>query len=306
MTKDFEKDIKAEIQRITTEHKHKINIDQPLDRVLLDYLTVRFKLIDTRVRKVSFNPKFFMELDQHPKQKEIKAISLMASRGENINRFQSKKLPQTQFHDHLVNEWNIHHFHLSLKPDKKTGFVKQGNALLFAYVTDEEIIFLGTDTHRKGVFGDEKWIKVLHDHFPEKIEKYKAKDILDVSPKVTAPQRQAIWDRGLSMAMTKVDNVVYHSPGVGRSLSGHSLTVTQMTMNTLRWLGRIETQIEERINEICQCLNIIPEKARFRLVIANTYTLIEETSRTQILEFPQELMTKEELVLKFQKDSTSS
>jgi hypothetical protein len=131
---DFESDLRQELKDLSSSMGFKVVDNKSLDKMLMDYLTVRAKLIEPKQRKVLINPVFKLEIPTHPKKKEIEFIIQSAILGNNLNIFQSKRLLQTNFHDHLQSEWNIFHFHLSLKKEKKTKFVKQVNSLLFAYI----------------------------------------------------------------------------------------------------------------------------------------------------------------------------
>lgn len=288
---DFESDLKLELERISSEMGIKISFKNDLHQILLDYLTIRLKIIDIKVRKVKFNPNFFTQLKNHPKEREIQKISQLASVGGNLNPFQSKRLLQSRFHDHLSSEWNIYHFHLSLKLEK-SGFVKQVNQLLFAYIDNDQIIFLGTDKHKNGIFGDTKWIEILHDYFPKSIEKYKDSKILDIYPKLNAEERQLLWNKGISTGFTKIRDTIYHNPGIGRMTSGHSMDVSRTTMEIMRWIRKLKLQLEESSKEICELLNIQESESEFGIRILEKMELYEKTSGIKILEFPQILVEK--------------
>jgi hypothetical protein len=290
LTKKFENDIKKEIHRISKDLGIKVRLDDKLNKVLRDYLTVRFKLIDIKKRDVFFNPSFLNNLENHPQKNIINYISDLAKNGGNLNVFQSKRLLQTKFHDHLSSEWNIHHFHLSKKLDKKTNFVKQVNSLLFAYIDDEKIIFLGTEKHKEGIFADTRWIEVLHDYFPKVIEKYKDKSILEISPELKPKDRQMLWDKGYTLGFTKIRDTVYFNPGCGRMTSGHSSTVADSEISILRWMYDLTKQIDENEGELRKLLHI--EKANFRIQIRRTFELIEQNTGKKILEYPQRLIIK--------------
>lgn len=283
---DFEADIIDEIQKLSAEMGFKVSKHKPWNKMLTDYLTVRMKIIEPRPRKIDVNPDFI--LYGHPKEKEILKIMQMAGKGDNLNRFQSKKLFQTNFHDHLQSEWNIYHFHLSLDNDTNSYFMKQGNLLLFAFIDDERIIFLGTDTHKDGIFADTKWIEVLHVHFPEAIDKYRDEKIKDVFPEVNAVERQMLWNKGYTIALTKVKDVVYHSPGVGRSTTGRSLSVTLTTDKIMRWVFKVKEQLNDSYDEICRAFGIDTHQADFKMMIGDkTFELIELSSKSSLLEFPE-------------------
>lgn len=293
---DFENDIRKEIQRVSKEIGFKVSADRDFHNILLDYLTVRTKIIEPKPRRILINPEFLQEIQSHPKRKEIEFIINYAKQGKNLNVFQSKKLLQSNFHDHLQNEWNIYHFHLSLVKDKKSDFVKQVNSLLFVYITNDTIVFLGADTHKDGIFGDVTWIEILHDNFPDLIKEYRDDEILDIYPKVNSIERQTIWNKGLSMGMTKVKGVVYHNPGIGRMLSGHSMTVSKSAMDLSRWIYRLKEQIEPMTEELADYLKTTIEEIEFRIRFGETtLELIEVSSKTMLVEFPNILIDKEEL-----------
>jgi len=292
---DFENDLKLELERISSEMGIKISLKNDLHQILLDYLTIRLKIIDIKVRKVKFNPEFFTQLKNHPKEKEIQKISQLASVGGNLNPFQSKRLLQSRFHDHLSSEWNIYHLHLSLKLEK-SGFVKQVNQLLFAYIDNDQIIFLGTDKHKDGIFGDTKWIEILHDYFPKSIEKYKDNKILDIHPKLNAQERQLLWNKGISTGFTKIRDTIYHNPGIGRMTSGHSMDVSRTTMEIMRWVRKLKLQLEESTKEICEYLKVAESEAKFRVRFADKLELYEERKNIKILNFPEILIEREEII----------
>ncbi len=296
---DFENDLKLEISVISNDMGFKISLNQDFYKVLLDYLTVRLKIVEPKYRQILINPDFLIELINHPKKREIETIIDFAKNGKGLNIFQSRRLFQSSFHDHLQQEWNIYHFHLSLEKDHKSIFVKQVNSLLFAYIDETHIVFLGTDTHKNGIFGDVKWIEILHDKFPHIIEKYRDNEILDIYPKLTSIERQTVWEKGLSVGMTKVKGVVYHNPGVGQMLSGHSMIVSKTAMEISRWINKLRGQINQNRKEISDYLGISDGLAEFKIRFGERkLELIELSSRTKLLEFPEILIEKEERIKK--------
>ena len=284
---DFEANLISEIRRFSIHWDFRISLNQRFEKILLDYLTVRSKIIEPKKRLLFLNPEFKDELKNHPKKDEIVGIMHNAAIGNNLNCFLSKRILQSNFHDHLQNEWNIFHFHLSLEKPVNSYFVKQVDGLLLAYITEDEIVFLGTEKHREGIFGDTKWIEILHDHFPEKISKYKDRVITEIYPKVNASERQTLWNKGYTIGMTKVRNTVYHSPGLGRATSGHGINVTRTCDSILRWIHEIKKQLTDFESEVCEYLQVLPEKAEFKIVLGNiSMDLIEIFSGKVLLNFP--------------------
>src|SRR5258706_444314 len=287
---DFEQDLKTELYLAFNEYGVKIPIRKATREMLLDYLTILKKLIPIKVRKVFYAPEFEASLPNHPKKREIEYIRLLFETGKNVNFFQSKKLFQSQFHDHLLYEWNIYHFHLSLQHEKKSRFAKQTDLLLFIFIADDLVVFLGTEKHHRGIFGDDKWLQMLHDHFPEMIKEYEAKEIKDVSPQINSIERQTLWDKGYTLGFTKIKDRVYFCPGIGRTTSAHSTLVVKTAGEIIRWLHVIHEQFISEGNAICKYLNFAPEKAEFKLRLGNiTLEIAENYSQKIVLTYNQVL-----------------
>lgn len=138
---DFEDDLTHELYNGFNSFGIKLPYRQNVHDHLLDYLSIQKKLIFPKPRKVHYNPDFLRNLQTHPKAAVIKHLAYLFATGKDVNSFQNKRLFQSKFHDHLVYEWNIYHFHLSLEQEKKTYFKKQVKQLLFALVTDEYTVF---------------------------------------------------------------------------------------------------------------------------------------------------------------------
>lgn len=304
---NLESDLKLEIQKLTKEIGFKISFNQHLEKILLDYLTVRTKLIDLKKRNVLINPALVNELFLSDKKEEIRHIIQLSKNGGNLNYFLSKRALQANFHDHLQNEWNIFHFHLSLKKDKKTDFVKQVNQLLFAYIDDNQIIFLGTDIHKEGVFGDIKWIEILHDNFPEVIKPFITKSgITDVFPKVNSIERQQLWNNGYTLGFTKIKDTIYNNPGIGRMTSGHGWAVSSTAMDILRWIYRIKDQLIESEVELCQYLKIDSKDAEFKIRVNEKLELYEKVSDLKILTFPEIFLEKKDIISSINKSQPTT
>jgi len=283
---DFESDLRREILN----QFERIGVKPPsgdVGDILMDLLSVRRKLIPPIIRTVKYNPELLAQLPLHPKRSEIKVLDKLFSQGGNVNRFQSKRLFQSQFHDHLCYEWSIFHFHLSTEVDKGNPyFVKQVKQLLFVFISDEEAIFLGTDNHFNGTFGDVKWLEVLHDHFHYTIEPHYDKGMKIVYPEVDGVGRQNLWDKGYSLVGTNVRGKVYINPGLGRMTSGHNTKVSMHSNEIMRWVYTMTRQFTSFRDEIADWLKIESELAEFYLTLSPVLQIRERKSKKDIISFP--------------------
>lgn len=284
---NFEYDLKQLLSKEFDYYGITLSPKSDLTSLLFNYFTIRNKLILPIKRNVKYNPEFLKNLHIHPKEKEIRFLQKNIEEGKDINFFQSKRLFQSNFHDHLVNEWNIYHLHLSLSKQTKSKFYKQTNQLLFIYINSEQAIFLDTALHSKGIFADVKWQEILHDHFPEIIEPYRENEILDISLNPNAEDRQMLWNKGYSIGYTKIRDKIYRNPGIGRVGTGHSIQISRQVNSILRWLNTINQQFKNHYTPICSALGINLLQANFSLRFGlYSLEIIEVSTNTLVLNFP--------------------
>lgn len=286
MNFDFENDFRVGIYKDFDLLGVKYQNSTDFDRLLIDYFTILKKIIFPIKRKVIVSPTLLLKLEDHPKKKEIFHVKILFEKGYNVNCFQNKRLFQTNFHDHLVYEWNIYHLHLSIDRYKNTSFVKQVKQLLFVFITDYEAIFLDTDNHVEGTFADPKWIEILHDYFPEFIVKNKMDHINDIKPILTPKERQVLWDKGYSTSFMKIRNTIYCSFGIARSTTGHANEVVNQSNEIQRWLFYVKDQFHKLYFRICKTIDVDADKAKFKLTInSGVFEIIELVSQRKILKF---------------------
>jgi len=292
---NFDEDLKHDVHRIFNIYGIRSSPNKASREAILDFLTIREKLISAAKREVHISPLLKAKLDTHPKKKEILYIQKALVEGVNVNFFQSKRLFQPKFHDHLVYEWSIHHFHLSLIKDTKTRFVKQVDDLLFVYIDDHRAILLDTEKHKKGIFADVKWLEILHDYFPDVLAQQRDSNIQLVEPTVNNVERQALWDNGITLSPTMVRGVAYWSKGIGRTTSRHSSKVVLNTNEVLRWLHHINERFGTDGAVICDHFGLPYNSSIFRLRFGPTnLEVYEENSRRVILQYRDTLNIKKE------------
>jgi hypothetical protein len=284
---DFESDLRKAIQNEYAYLGVKINSSKSLDEMLTDYLTIHFKLVQPICRKVRVSTPLMEKLILHPKARAVQIIKQRLEKGLCVNLFQSKRLLQSDFHDHLLSEWHLYHFHLSTEVEYKERFFKKTIDLLFAYIDNSQAVLLDIEKHKDGIFADEKWLEILDDEFPEILEKYVDTEIKEIYPKLSSEERQALWDKGFSFGMTKVNGKVIHSPGIGRTTSGHSLNVSKTSMEIIRWIYSIKIQFSQYGEDICRLFGLSPHETQFIVQFGNpTLSVVDKRTKTKVLTFP--------------------
>ena len=283
---DFHNDLKKEISEILNDSGLKISLDQNIQKVLIDFFNLNSKILEPKKRDVFIVPDFEEQIKIHYKKLEIQTIIQLAKDGENLNCFQTHKIIQSKQIDHLSNEWNIFHFHLSLEPDKKTKFVKRGNLLLFAYVDEKNIIFLGLDKH-KDSFSDIKWLEILEKNCPHIMKKFLAPDLPPVEQNFTTSDRDKMWKNGLSSGFMNINGKTYLCPGFGKVTTGHNIRVIMKSNKILNWINHLDDMIKKE--------NIFFDKKFVNLKLRfdeKTIEIYEKEKGTIFFEFPSFVMKK--------------
>ena len=142
---------------------------------LLDYHKAMKKLIAVRPRKVYYSDKFYCPVEC--KVALDKLVSVIES-GKSLLPYMSKQVVRPSKNDGLLNDWNIHHFHLNEDVEKDTIFIKRSDWLLLAFVDQEAIYCINIYPHRKSnLWTHIEMVKIIHNNWPELIEKNKLNDI---------------------------------------------------------------------------------------------------------------------------------
>ncbi|KIC00673.1 hypothetical protein OA88_18135 [Flavobacterium sp. JRM] len=241
---DFYNDLKNEISEILNDSGLKISLDQNIHKILIDFLNLNSKILESKKRNVFIVPDFVEQIKEHHKKLEIQTIIQLAENGGNLNCFQTHRITQSKQIDHLSNEWNVFHFHLSLEPDNKPKFVKRGNLLLFAYVDEKNVIFLGLDKH-KDSFSDIKWLEILEKNYPHIMKKFLAPDLPSVEQNFTTSDREKMWESGLSSGFMNINGKTYLCPGFGKVTIGHNIKVIKQSNDILNWITHIQYFIKK-------------------------------------------------------------
>ncbi len=78
-------------------------------------------------------------------------------------KFGKKRLSQLEHLDLLLNDWGVHHLHLSTAVEAD-GFVERNDPLLFAMFRSEKAYFLDIGTHQS--FADDRLVRIAVENWP--------------------------------------------------------------------------------------------------------------------------------------------
>lgn len=186
------------------------------DALCIQYFNVLKRQIDAKPRKTLVSKEF-----NRPKQYQtgIRLIRRKVESGQDLTPHLSKNIKSLDYHDALLNDWGIYHFHLG-DSSEKTGFIKRTGPVLFARVTDEYFYMLDVLGH--GSWSQQRLVEIIHDNWQESISLFKIPEGYRLSSVSPSDEDIAQFRKhGISTFIKVSDGTIYSLLGGGYSLGGN-------------------------------------------------------------------------------------
>jgi hypothetical protein len=214
--------------------------------VLQSYFNFKHKIIHQRPREVLKSASISAKAEDLGVSEILKNIEQRFINGEDINPNLSKKIFHINEHDSLLNDWAIHHLHLSdIKVNNNDYFNKRSDFLLFCHVTPDEVYFIDIRPHNESyVFAQRDLIRAIRDNWPELNKKIQVgQEPMEIYPRLEDKDIAILRKKGY-MTFTQVDSFVY-MPGQGSTTSGFSLEAGREMDEFHRALYKIHSYTQE-------------------------------------------------------------
>lgn len=240
----------------------------------LDYHKAMKKLISVRPRKVHYSKEF--TCPDECKGALDKIVSAIIS-GKNLLPYMSKQVIRPSKNDGLLNDWNIHHFHLNEESEKDTIFIKRSDWLLLAFVNEEAVYCLNVYPHKKpNLWSHIKLIEIIHNNWPELIEKNKLEGVVGLNEKLDDKSYSKIRKANMSTLVELGENKVFGLIGGGYASDGSSVEAVMTTDYWHNYIRKIELYIrDEYQNFKIQMLPLDPLSIE-KIIEVKLLTLTEE------------------------------
>lgn len=215
-----------------------------LDEACFQYLNLRRKLVDPLPRKVHFSKEFYCPEDL---KAGLNLVKSKIEKGEDITPHLSGKFKDLNYHDMMLNDWDVHHLHLGTKMNKKTGLVKRTGPILYVKFDNENAYFIQIMKH--GEWANDKIIKILHNNWLQILDPYLMKGVIEVTPKISNEERALLRKAGVSTAVEIDKGIAYKFLGGGYSSTGHGASSVRQSMRVHNRLNEMELHIKENFQK---------------------------------------------------------
>jgi hypothetical protein len=225
--------------------------------LLVLFYNWRTRLIPAHPRHVARSDAF----DKNPivaqRRDVIAAIIRDIEQGNDLTRYLSrrvltgfelppssarKRLNRRPHLDLLLNEWRIHHLHLTTTVEAD-GFVERDDPLLFAMFMPSEAYLLDIATHDS--FADDQLVKIAVSNWPSDQLFLEMKGILGLRSggRYSSEDRKQLRGAGIA-SFVQIGDRVFSPPG-GISTAGTSSQASIWTNHVLRTLNNFEEQVKK-------------------------------------------------------------
>lgn len=251
---DWKKD---EIQRTPDLiSKTDLEIQESYNQYLIyEYSNLRQRLIPQKPRTIVY-AKDFVRIPEY--EKGLQLLEEKIKKGECLTPHLSRKILKANEQDGLLFDFGVYHLHLGEKEDSKHfGLIEGRKKILYSVFTDDKAFFICIDDH--GRWGDLDLLKIIQKEFPQAIEKWELKDVIELSFYPTEKERLQLRKAGINTPI-EINGKFYMSPGGGINTARTSAQGV-FEMNTYyHFYKTIDNQIkllfEKHSNDISKKLKI--------------------------------------------------
>src|SRR5579883_318247 len=200
----------------------------------------------------------------------------------------SKPLNRRRDLDLMLNDWNVHHLHISTQLEAD-GFVKRDGPLMFA-AFQPNVAFL-IDVMQHGDWTREHVIRVIADEWPDEgiIHEIKGNDrykVVGLAAKYTEKEHQELRAAGINV-LCEIDGRVF-MPGGGMVSVGTTVRASRAADQLLMELEKFETFVRNNPDQMREAFVQhgvqYPDEPRFEFVFLHPegYGVVETVTKTLI------------------------
>jgi len=267
--------------------------------LLVLYYNWRTRLISAHPRHVARSDAFEKNPIVAQRPDVIAAIVRDIEQGNDLTKYLSRRV-QTGFElppnpakkklnklPHLallLNEWRIHHLHLTTTVEAD-GFVERDDPLLFAMFTPSKAYLLDIGTHDS--FADDQLVKIAVKNWPADQLFFELKGVLGLSSGggYSSEDRRQLRGAGIA-SVVQIGDRVFSPPG-GISTAGTSSQASMWANHVMRTLNNFEEQVQKNPAGIIDLIRNHggqpSEKPEFEFaVLPSGFGVIETQSRAFI------------------------
>lgn len=243
---DFKKDLNEFLGHNLSAAGHPVEPNDTVEKTCIKYFNILKRTIRQSPRSVLISSKFTSPA-KHAAGVDL--IKEKAEKGYDLRPHQSRRIRKAHFNDRLLNDWDIHHFHLGVATDK-SGFVENDDPLLFARVTETHFYIIDVLDHQS--FSKRILVEILHNNWPDSISQFVIPGAIGLEKNPLDDEIKGLRKAGVNTFVQVADGTVYCSIGGGYTMLGVSVDVAIACNDWMHLLLQWETYIRDNVDSIIE------------------------------------------------------
>ena len=231
-----------------------------------------FNMLNKKLVQIPRQVLISKELYQSPYynkyKKVINYLKSLIEKGEDISAYLSKKIDSIDYNDGLLNDWGIHHLHLSTEKESNSKFNKRTGELLFVRFQNTKAYFINIYKHNN--WAKKEVIQIVHRNCEEDFRTFRLEGVLSLHSRIEDRNYQKLRNKNINVPIEVEEGVVYMGFGFGITTSGHG----QLAMLEERRCKKALKRAEEYINHEMVMKDILGKKIYFYPIFHNEYLSI--------------------------------
>jgi hypothetical protein len=202
---------------------------------LTRYFNFRLKFIPIQPWQLRVSKGLSRTLSFHAAKDACFDVFNRASRGLNLNCYQSKGLRNADVNDGMYNDWGIHHLHLSTTKAKASDFfVERSDYLLLVRFSESTAYFIDIFRHsQKQLWSLTDCIRILQTNWPEMMAEHEIPG-RHWYPEFSDEEIGIMRKKGYTFGIN-VDDKSYLMLNHGYSCSGDNFQAVGLANEIIRW-----------------------------------------------------------------------
>lgn len=210
--------------------------------VAVKYFNLKLREISPEPRTVYKTKAFSYDAKY---QKAIDEIERKASSGESLTPHLSKFFLDLNYNDPLLNDWGLHHLHLSTKIGP-AGFTERTGPLLFAHVQPGAFYMVAVLPH--GSWTNRQLLEEMLTNWPQLLARHELKGIVGVEHDITEKEHAQLRKGHVQAILQLSDKKVYTSIGGGVATDGTNIRVVMAHDRWATFIWDIEKAVKANFN----------------------------------------------------------
>jgi hypothetical protein len=159
-------------------------------------------------------------------------IEAEATSGKDLNRRLTRKFFKSGFNDHLLNDLNLHHFHLGPAGVGNKGQVGSTSELLFCFVSEETLYFVDVLDHEAIERAD--FLRIIEENWPKLLGRSVLPGLRGSSRGCPTPEERAVARKAGLTVISSYGGRAMLPPGGGIATDGTSTAVVDRALFFLK------------------------------------------------------------------------